>query len=164
VPAGSVRGVQRRVEVSTRMPTPEQLAQAKALMARPASKDEFAEGAEFTFDRVIALRQINAAEAGAHPALEITVLAFGNVAFVALPCEFFTELGRRIKKASPFEYTFVCTHADGSWGYIGEKHNYEEGGYEMTSSLFAPGSGETLADAAVELLREAHRNPAQEAG
>ncbi len=150
IPVGPVRVLRRCVEVSTRMPTPEQLAQARVLMGQPPPP-----GVDFTLDRVIALRHMRVAEAGPHLSLEVTVLAFGNVAFATMPCELFTELGRRIKRASPFEFTFVCTHANGGCGYIGEMHNYAEGGYEVTSSIVTPGAGEALVEAAVTLLQEA---------
>ena len=78
----------------------------------------------------------------------------GDGKLAAIPAELFVEVGRDIKSRSPFEHTLLITPANGYIGYVGTKRNYEEGGYEMTSAVAAPGIGETITDATVELLRE----------
>ncbi len=87
--------------------------------------------------------------------LEIGVVGIGNVVFVAIPGECFSELGRMIKQGSPFAATFICTLSNGTAGYVPAKRNYTEGGYEVVSSILAPGTGEMMAGTAVELLHEA---------
>lgn len=150
VTPGTVQGLAQSIVAKTRAVGPAELEEAKNIYARPGPA-----GVDFTMDRVEAARKIRATELGPTVQLDITVLAFGNVAVVGVPTEYFTELGRRIKRQSPFEYTLVTTLANGNVGYIGEQQNYEEGGYEMTSSVVAPGTGEQIAAAAVELLRKA---------
>jgi neutral ceramidase len=75
----------------------------------------------------------------------ITVAAIGDIAFVGLGGEVFTEIGQTIKKASPFPHTFVFTHCNGAAGYLPTRASYPEGGYEVQSSSFAPGADEQLA-------------------
>jgi len=145
---GPLRAAKQAFKAPLRLPSEKELEEARLLMEQPAPQ-----GVDFTMDRVEARRRIKVAGIGKDLDIEVGVLAFGNVAFVSSPCEYFSELGRRIKRASPFEYTFVCTHAGGGYGYIGEKSNYDEGGYEITSSIFLPGAGEMIADTAIELLR-----------
>ena len=151
VAPGPVRGLRQVVDAKLRMPTDAELAEAREIMAKPAVTD-----VDFTMDRVDAIRKISCAEYGPSLPLELSVLAFGNVALVGLPTEFFTALGRNIKERSPFEHTVIVTLAGHDVGYIGERQNYDEGGYEMTSSIVAPGTGERIADTAVDMLKQAH--------
>lgn len=88
-------------------------------------------------------------------AAEVQAIAFsGDIAIVALPGEIFVELGLAIKKASPFEYTFIAELANGSIGYVPNRSAYAEGNYEVVSARCAEGSGETLVGAALRLLEE----------
>jgi hypothetical protein len=151
VSTGHVVGLQRQIEVKTRYPSRAELARARRMLAEAPPAD-----VDFTMERVEAMRRLKAAEAGPTVALDITVLAFGNVALVGLPCELFTELGRRIKAESPFDHTLVVTLANGDIGYVGTRRDYEEGGYEMTSSIAAPGTDEQIVGEAVALLKEVH--------
>ena len=84
----------------------------------------------------------------------ITIGRLGDTAFVGLGGEVFNEFGEAIKSASPFRTTFVMTHCNGAAGYVPTRPAYEEGGYEVQSSKFAPGAGEQLVEEATRLLRE----------
>ena len=75
---------------------------------------------------------------------------------VGIPAELFTELGRDIKRRSPFEHTLCVTPANGYVGYVAARADYGEGGYETTSSIVVPGAGERIVDEAVALLKELH--------
>jgi len=83
----------------------------------------------------------------------ITLGCVGDIAFVGLGGEVFNELGKAIKSASPFRTTFVMTHCNGAAGYVPTRPSYDEGGYEVQSSSFAPGAGEQLAEETLRLLR-----------
>jgi hypothetical protein len=146
---GPVRAGRKALEAALRSPSEEELAEAHRIMDEAPP-----EGVDFTMDRVEALRRIRVAERGPTASLDITALTFGKVAFVGLPCELFTELGRDIKARSPFPYTVVVTLSDASIGYVGPREAFETGAYEMTSTLLQPGMGERLADTAVRLLGE----------
>jgi hypothetical protein len=94
------------------------------------------------------------------PALrvELQVLRVGDTLLLGLPGEILIELGmairERVGQAAP--PLFLISLANESIGYVCHRRAYEEGGYEPTSSRFAPGSGELLVDAAVELLELRH--------
>lgn len=150
VRAGPVRSLRKVLEIGLRVPSDQELAEARRIMSQPAP-----DGVDFTMDRVEALRRVRVVEMGPSVKLEIAALTFGNVALVGIPAEYFTDLGRDIKSRSPFDYTLVVTLANGNIGYVGTKRAYEEGGYETTSSLVQPGTGEAMADAAVEVLKAA---------
>jgi neutral ceramidase len=84
----------------------------------------------------------------------VTVAAVGEIAFVGLGGEVFNEIGQAIKKASPFAQTIVITHCNGAAGYLPISSAYGEGGYEVTSSPFAPGSDERLIREVGAMLKE----------
>ncbi len=86
--------------------------------------------------------------------LNVTVARVGNVAFVGLSAEVLTEIGMAIKAGSPYQHTFVITHCNGSSGYLPPEHLYVEGGYEITSSAFAPQAAEMVVKQAVKMLHE----------
>lgn len=148
VPPGAVRFARTIAEMPMPKVSKEDYEAAKAEMAKP-----YTSTADFTIERVKARKLVSVYEhEGDTLPAEVQVLRFGDGAFVGIPCEYFNALGRQIKQRSPLPNTVVVELANGSCGYVGEKHNYEEGAYEMTSSRVAPGAGEMLRDTALQLL------------
>jgi hypothetical protein len=94
------------------------------------------------------------ADAARPATINITVARLGDIAFVGLGGEVFNELGKAIKSGSPFRTTFVMTHCNGAAGYMPTRPSYDEGGYEVQSSPFAPGAGEQLVEEATQMLHE----------
>ena len=86
--------------------------------------------------------------------LYLTCVSAGGVAFVGLPGEPFTDIGRGVKAGSPYAMTIPCCCANGYQGYFPTYDAYAEGGYEARSSNFKAGVAETLIDTAVELTQE----------
>jgi len=84
----------------------------------------------------------------------ITAAKIGDIGFVGLGGEVLTEIGMSIKAASPFKYTFVITHCNGAAGYLPPEHLYIEGGYEISSSPFAPKAADMVVKQAVKMLHE----------
>jgi hypothetical protein len=94
--------------------------------------------------------------------VEVQVIALGDdVAWVSLPGEIFVELGLAIKKASPFQYTFIAELANGSVGYIPNREAYAQGAYEVVSSRCAEGAGELLVQSAIHQLKTLHKELAR---
>ena len=86
---------------------------------------------------------------------EVQVIALGSeLAWVGLPGEMFVEFGIALKQTSPYKFTMIHELANRSIGYVPNLRAYSEGGYEVTSSRCAPGSGEQLVEAAAKLLVE----------
>jgi hypothetical protein len=110
-------------------------------------------GASPFLEQVKAFRVLNVAEREGKPLdAEVQVIALGDIAWIGLPGEIFTELGLAIKLASPFPYNVVSTLANGSVGYVPDRKAYPQGNYEVVSARMAAGSGEMLVDAATRLL------------
>jgi hypothetical protein len=84
----------------------------------------------------------------------ITAAKVGDVGFVGLGGEVLTEIGMSIKAASPFKHTFVITHCNGAAGYLPPENLYIEGGYEVSSSPFAPKAADMVVKQAVKMLHE----------
>ena len=82
----------------------------------------------------------------------ITAKLGDDIAFVGISVEMLTELGVLIKSGSPFRHTFVITHCNGSSGYLPPEGLYKEGGYEITSTPFAIGSGELVVKKTLRML------------
>jgi hypothetical protein len=95
------------------------------------------------------------ADAGvpAEVTLPISVVAFGDVAWVHLPVEPFTCFGRRIRAASPFPVTRTVGYTDGYFGYLADEQAHAEGRYEALSSMFDATAGDVVVEAATALLR-----------
>jgi neutral ceramidase len=84
----------------------------------------------------------------------ISAARVGDISFVGLGGEVLTEIGMSIKAASPFKFTFVITHCNGAAGYLPPEHLYIEGGYEISSSPFAPKAADMVVKQAVKMLHE----------
>ena len=95
-------------------------------------------------------------------ALPIDIQVFrlsDNTAVVTMPGEPFVEHGLTIKNYSPFENTMVVELAsynvsDNSLTYIPNKKAYWQGEYEVENSILAPGGGEMIVTAILEMLNE----------
>ena len=89
--------------------------------------------------------------------LNVGVARVGEAAFVCIGGEMLTEIGLRIKAASPFAQTFVFNHCNGTASYLAPAHLHLEGGYEIRSSPFAPAAADMLIRHVAEVLHGLHR-------
>lgn len=85
---------------------------------------------------------------------EIQVFKIGDIAVLGLPGEPFTELGTAIRSQSPTDKLLITALSNdfGGISYIGMKNDYDQGGYELTHTPVAAGSGEILVEQAANLL------------
>lgn len=86
--------------------------------------------------------------------IEIDVFAIGDISFIFAPVEMFDTNGMYIKDESPFGTTFICCYANQCLGYMPSALGYENSGYEVVTSMFAPGTAEKVADKYLELLNQ----------
>ncbi len=90
----------------------------------------------------------------------VQAMRIGDVAIVGVPAEYFTQLGLDIKNRSPFRYTYIAELANDWIGYLPNFDGYKLGGYQVWTGFHSyaePGTGERIADAAVEMLKELAR-------
>src|SRR5690606_34489807 len=94
--------------------------------------------------------------------LEVQVFSIGDdVAIVGLPGEIFTELSMAIKKASPFKTTLVVELTNSHIAYVPTEKAFRQGSYETINSRVAPGGGELMVEAAINLLTMMKSDEAQ---
>jgi len=136
--------------------TPEEVTIAKQVdEAFVSNKDmKMMDPAGFPFNVVQARRYIRLEHRDPVIPLNVVCVGFGEVAFLGLPGEPFTEMGRQIKEGSPFTMTIPCCNANGSEGYFPTDEALLENGYEATSSLFLPGVAPELVRVALTTLHE----------
>lgn len=86
------------------------------------------------------------------------VFAFSvsTLGFAVVPFEMFDSNGKFVKDNSPFTATFVLTCANQHNTYLPSALGFQNGGYEVDQSHYAPGTGEVIADLYVEMLTELH--------
>jgi hypothetical protein len=86
----------------------------------------------------------------------VQAIRIGNVAWVGVPAEYFTQLGLDIKNRSPFRHTYVAELANDWIGYLPNREGHKLGGYQVWTGFHSyaePGTGERIADLAIELLK-----------
>jgi neutral ceramidase len=87
--------------------------------------------------------------------LEVQVIGIGkDLAIVGLPGEVFVDLGLAIKKSSPFKTTLVIELTNSHIAYVPTRKAFSQGSYETINSRLAPGGGEMMVEAALNLLNE----------
>ena len=68
-----------------------------------------------------------------------TIIALGPLAILPLPGEVFSSISLRLRGASPFQYTLVCSQSNGTNAYIVDREAVARGGYETKTRLrFGP--------------------------
>lgn len=88
--------------------------------------------------------------------LAVSVVTFGDVAWVHLPVEPFTCFGAQIRAGSPFADTRIVGYTDGYFGYLADDAAHRAGHYEALASPFDAHAGELVVMAAIASLRQAH--------
>ena len=156
VPAGPLRVGVRMVEVPSQMPKPEELPKAREYdRLHREGRDAEIPFAGMALTTVVAEagRMLLLEHGPASFGLPLSLVAIGDgIAFMGIPGEPFTEIGRAIKAQAPFKMTFCTCLTNGSCGYFPVATAYDEGGYEARSSVFARVVGETIANAAADFM------------
>jgi hypothetical protein len=96
------------------------------------------------------LRHLRRKRFGAQIEVEVQAIAVDGTVLISVPGELFTELGRQVQAASPFDQTVLVGLANDSIGYIPPRACFAEGGFEVEACPLKPGAGELLRDALIE--------------
>ena len=80
-----------------------------------------------------------------------------SVAFGGFPGEPFNDIGKAVKKNSPFMLTIPVCLVNGARGYFPFSDAYEGGGYESATSPFGPTVADDLIAGQGRLLERLHR-------
>jgi hypothetical protein len=142
---------QNMAHVAAAKGTPEEVKLAEQMQEKYLKGEDIS---QYPFDIVKARRFLRLEKRNAVIDLNIVCVGFGDVAFVGIPGEPFTEIGRRIKAESPFTMTIPCCNANGSEGYFPTDDALRNKGYEANSSFFKPGVADELVKTSMETLEE----------
>ena len=63
--------------------------------------------------------------------MRINAVQIGELAFVTFAAETFTEIGMKVKSASPAKHTLFASVSDGCVSYLHTEESHPEGGYEV---------------------------------
>jgi len=110
------------VPFKARVPSPEELAQAKARLAAGDDPNDH----EWVYARELVLMESEPSEWE----VPISAMRIGELGLVGLPGEVFSQIGLDIKAASPFAQTMLLGLANGTVGYVATDQAMDEGSYE----------------------------------
>lgn len=83
---------------------------------------------------------------------KLSALKVGEYVFAGYAGEPFTSIRNCTEQESPFKNTMVCALLNGAGGYFPSTQAYEEGGYEVLTSAFGPGTDDALVGGMTKLL------------
>jgi hypothetical protein len=91
-------------------------------------------------------------------AVELQALRLGDAVVLGLRPELSSRLGSRIRAASPWPQTLVCSMVNGGDKQLVEDEAHASGTSVAQQSPFRPGAGGAVVSAAIDLLRTAHQS------
>lgn len=155
IDVGSIDIMKKTISVSANVPTPEELPLAKKYkeLHETGRDDEIPYTAmQLTTVVAEALRMCDMENSPEKIELDITGVRIGDVAFVGIPGEPFTEIGVDIKKADGYKMIMPCGLTNDYAGYFPVKEAFDEGGYEARTSRYKGDVAEKIVEGAKELL------------
>jgi hypothetical protein len=120
-----LKAAKAELELKMRHPTPELVARAQQVLARPANASPI-----HVREVAYAQRTMDAKNWPDTTSIVMQTFRIGDLGIAAVPFETFTETGLEIKARSPFKDTFTIELANGSYGYLPTPEQHELGGYE----------------------------------
>ena len=97
---------------------------------------------------------VNAFEPGPDNQLNLSVLKVGPIILAGVSAQMFNEFGTQFKELSPYKYSFMIGHCNGTTGYIPTDGEYEEGGYEVLRSRTMPGNEKAIIENLLDMIYE----------
>ncbi len=146
--------LEREVTLKYRRPTPEQVSEARAVLA---IKDEQAINKLPKLAQHYAHQTIVAAERSQQTlTVKIQAIRIGDLGICGFPFETFVETGLDVKKRSPFPQTMVIGLANGRLGYLPTPEQHKLGGYEtwLGTNIVQEDTSVILSNHLLEMLTE----------
>jgi neutral ceramidase len=99
--------------------------------------------------------------------IRLSVIKIGNIVFAGVSGELFNQISVKMRKQSPYNYTFMITHCNGSSGYLVTEDAYPKagingsddkyiptGGYEVNSTRAKTGAEKVIIQNLLEMIDE----------
>ena len=149
---------QRELELAVRKPTPEQLAQAREMLAHPEMPDKLPHQRTYA-GRIVRQHEMPATLHVLLQAVRIGDPSTGSgqaLGIATIPFETFVETGLELKARSPLKPTFTISLANGSYGYLPTPEQHRLGGYEtwLGTSRVELDASTKITTALLEMLAE----------
>ncbi|MEI9896577.1 MAG: hypothetical protein WDN28_22625 [Chthoniobacter sp.] len=146
--------LQREITLQYRRPSPEDVADAKAILAikDPAAIEKLPRLAVDYARRTVAAAE----RAEDTVTVQLQALRIGDLAVCGIPFETFVETGLDLKKRNPFPQTMVIGLANGRHGYPPTPEQHKLGGYEtwLGTNLVQEDTSVILTDNLLQMLAE----------
>ncbi len=155
VQVDNIKSVQTKLPVKMNIPKKEDLPLAKKykkLYENEESDKIPYTGMELTTIVAEALRMCKMENDPPIAYLTLSGIRIGNIAFVGIPGEPFTDIGIQIKNSNDYDLILPCAIANGYEGYFPIKSAFDEGGYEARTSPYKPEISESIISCAKEIL------------
>ncbi len=149
--------LQKTVKLPSNMPDPADLPEARRINElHLAGKDDEIPFKGMMLTTVVAEagRMLRLENGPTHFEMPLSALKIGPVAFIGIPGEPFTGIGRGLKATEGFDLVIPTCATNGYEGYFPMQDAYDEGGYEARSSNFKAGVAEQLIEEGKALLKE----------
>lgn len=157
VELGTVKAAQIDVSIPPRVSSEEEIVAAKRDMelylAGRQDDVPLAPGDKLVLRIYEALGIVMGSENPDGYVMPVTGVAFGDVAFVGLPGEVFSDTGKRIRETAPFPALFFMGLTHGYPDYFPVRAAFEEDGYEKRSCPYGAGCAEAMEEAGMEIAR-----------
>jgi hypothetical protein len=145
---------EKRVVFNVRLPTKEQVAEAREYLATKVGQRPTRSWEE-NYARETTLM----ADWPATKELKLQALRIGEFGIGGIPCETYGSTGLAIKQASPFALTMVISLANGCSGYLPPPDQFPLGGYttwRARTSYLETGTEPKIVTSLNELLQQIH--------
>ena len=86
--------------------------------------------------------------------VRLSVLKIGNIILTGVSGEVFNEISVKMRNQSPYAFTFMITHCNGSSGYLVTDAAYAEGGYEVNSTEAKSGAEKAIIETLLAMINE----------
>ena len=154
IQTGRIRTLSKNVTATVRKEPEDVVELAKKVMAAPET-ERGSLAAQYGFESWRhANSTVGRAGKGETEDIPLTAVTFGEIAFCAFPYEMFDTNGKEARDGSPYKTTFICSLANGSYGYIASALAFPHGTYEVNACQYVAGTGEQLSQAMIAMLNE----------
>ena len=163
VPTGAIQVQERTLDLTVNKTTDTGLYYAaknvQAVFSATADKNmALASAGEYTiYSPYHAAAIVNNYHRGNTEQRTYSVVTIGQeVAITLAPHEMFDSLMATVEENSPYRYTMHFSYSNGSNTYIADEKTWDYGAYETDTAVFVRGTGETIRDTFIHMLKEMH--------
>lgn len=145
---------EKRVTFNVRLPTREQVAEAREYLATKVGNRPTR-----TWEENYARETTLMADWPAKSEIKLQAIRIGDFVIGGIPCETYGSTGLAIKNASPFPLTMLISLANGAHGYLPPPDQFALGGYttwRARSSYLEVGAEPRIKEELLGLLRQVH--------